>query len=101
MNCFNCEISKSCQEYLNKITRISEYSVEINKFKRKPENELGHMLLYYKIEDIVVVEKPVQKEIKNCSKCELGITPNNYIKNKTICRMCHNENMRKRRHISS
>ena len=36
MNCFNCEISKSCQDCLNNVTRISEYSVEINKLKRKP-----------------------------------------------------------------
>ncbi len=38
MNCFQCEISKSCKDCLNKITRIAEYSVEINKWKRKPEN---------------------------------------------------------------
>ena len=57
MNCFNCEISKSCQDCLNKKTRISEYSVEINKLKRKPENELGYMLPYYQTEDNVVKEK--------------------------------------------
>ena len=35
-NCFNCEICKSCQTSLNKITLISEYSVEVNKVKRQP-----------------------------------------------------------------
>ena len=33
MNCFSCEVSKSCQDCLSKMTRISEYSVEINKLK--------------------------------------------------------------------
>ena len=44
MICFNCEISKSCQYCLSKITRVAEISVEINKLKRKPENEFGYML---------------------------------------------------------
>ena len=34
MNCFHCEINKSCKDCLSKITRISVYSVEINKLKR-------------------------------------------------------------------
>ena len=97
MNCFNCEISKSCQDCLSKITRIAEYSVENNKLKRKPENEFGHMLPYYETENNLVIDKPVQKPIKNCSKCKTERNTENYIKNKTICRDCHNENMRKRR----
>ena len=97
MNCFNCEISKSCQDRLSKITRITEYSVDINKLKRLPENEFGHMLPYYETEDNIVIDKPVQKPIKRCSKCETEINFKNYVKNKTICRACHNENMRKRR----
>ena len=64
MNCFNCEISKSCQYCLSKITRIAEYSVEINKLKRKPENEFGLMLPYYKTENNIVIDKTVQKPIK-------------------------------------
>ena len=99
MICFNCEISKSCQDCLSKITRISEYSVEINKLKRKPENELGYMLPYYQTEDNVVKEKPVKKPIKKCSKCKNEINPDKYIKNKTICRECHNENMKNRRNM--
>ena len=101
MNCFNCEKNKSCQDCLINITRISEYSVEINKLKRKLENELGYMLPYYQTENNIVKEKPVKKPIKKCSKCENGINPDNYIKNKTICRECHNENMRKRRNMGS
>ena len=97
MNCFNCEISKSCQDCLSKITRIAEYSVEINKLERKPENEFGQLLPYYKIENNIVIDKPVQKPIKRCSKCETEINTENCIKNKTICRACHKENMRKRR----
>ena len=59
------------------------------------------MLPYYQTEDNNVKEKPVKKPIKKCSKCENGINPDNYIKNKTICRECHNENMRKRRNMGS
>ena len=54
------------------------------------------MLPYYEIENNVVVEKPVQKEIKKCSKRETEKNLDNYIKNKTICRACHNENMKKK-----
>ena len=93
MNCFNCEISKSCQDCLSKITRITEYSVEINKLKRLPENEFGHMLPYYKTESNIVIDKP----IKRCSKGKTEINTEKYIKNKTICRAFHNENIRKRR----
>ena len=34
-----------------------------------------------------------------CSKCENETNPDNYFKNKTICRECHNANMRKRRNM--
>ena len=44
---------------------MAEYSVEINKLKRKSENENGFMLPYYKIEDNVTIENPIQKEVKN------------------------------------
>ena len=55
------------------------------------------MLPYYQIENNIVEEKPVKK----CSKGEIEINPNSYIKNKTICTMCHNENMRNRRNKTS
>ena len=64
MNCFHCEIVKNCQDCLNKITRIAEYSVEINKLNRKPQNEFGHMLPYYVLENNNIVEgKPIQKTV--------------------------------------
>ena len=59
------------------------------------------MLPYYQTEDIVVKEEPVKKQIKKCSKFEIDLNPDNCIKNKTICRECHNENMRKRRNMGS
>ena len=49
------------------------------------------MLPSYKTEDNVIIEKPVRKEIKKCSICENEKNPDNYIKNKTICRACHRE----------
>ena len=55
------------------------------------------MLPYYQIENDVVVERPIKKVAKKCTKCEMEINPENYIKKKTICRACHNENMRNRR----
>ena len=91
MNCIQCEISKSCKECLKRISRVTDYSVDINKLKRKPENEQGYMLPYYKVEHEISNE--------NCSKCDIDIIPDNYIKNKTICRLCHNKNMRERRKL--
>ena len=63
------------------------------------------MLPYCVLEEIVY-ENNVDKEeklvqYKICSKCEAEINPDNYIKNKTICRKCHNENMRKRRNMNT
>ena len=55
------------------------------------------MLPYYQIENNVVEEKPVKRENKKCRKCEIEINLNNYMKNKTICKACHNENMRRHR----
>ena len=59
------------------------------------------MLAYYQTEDNVVKDKPVKNTIKRCSKCENIINPDNFIKNKTICKQCHNQNMRNRRIRSS
>ena len=98
MNCFNCEIGKSCQDCSRKKNGVAECLVEIKILKRQPENELGYMLPYFKkIENNIIIEKPVQKEMKKCSKCETEKNPNNYIKSKTFCRIFHNENMRNRR----
>ena len=55
------------------------------------------MLPYYQTEDDVVKEKTVKNTIKKCSNCENGISLDNYIKNKTICRKCHNEKYEKKK----
>ena len=34
LNCFDCEISRSCDKCLNRITQVKLYSTEINKLKR-------------------------------------------------------------------
>ena len=79
---------------MSKITRITEYSVEINKLKRQPEIEFGHMLPYYETENDIARDKPIQKPIKRCSKSEREKkTQQIILKNKTICRACHNEKM--------
>ena len=92
MNCLQCEIAKSCKDGFNRITRITEYSVEINKLKRKPENEFGHMLPYYKIEDEIIEEtNVVHKNIKKCTKCGVEINNDNCIKNRNICKPCRNQ----------
>ena len=84
-NCFNCERRKSCQDCLSKTTRIADNSLAVKKVKRKPENEFGYLIPYYKTDDIVMEEEPVQNQIKKYSKCEIEINPDNYLKNKTIC----------------
>ena len=80
---------------MSKITRIAEYSVKINNLKRKPETDFSHMLPYFELEEEIQEEKTVQ--YKSCSKGETKINPDDYFKKQTICRKCHNENMRKRR----
>ena len=91
MNCLHCELTESCKECLNRISRVTEYSVDINKLKRLPENEQGHMLPYYKTKNEINYK---------CSKCDIEITPDNYIKNK-ISRLCYNKNMRERRKLKN
>ena len=44
MICFECENVKACRSCLKRITQIKNYSTEINKLKRLPENEFGYML---------------------------------------------------------
>ena len=72
MICLQCELSKSCKECLKRIFRVTESSVDINKLKRKPENEQGYMLPYCNVENEIVHET-----FKKCSKSEIEITPDN------------------------
>ena len=40
LNCFDCEISRSCDKYLKRITQIKLYSTEINKLKKSDPMEM-------------------------------------------------------------
>ena len=47
MNCFNCEMEKSCKNCLDLISQKKTYSTDINTLKRKTPNEKHQMLPYY------------------------------------------------------
>ena len=57
LNCFDCEISKSCDKCLKRITQIKMYSTEISKLKRLTPDENGYMLPHYVGEDFVEQEE--------------------------------------------
>ena len=46
-NCFDFEVVEACKYCLNKMTQIKNYSTEINKVNRLPENEFGYTLPHY------------------------------------------------------
>ena len=50
MNCFECEMVKTCKKCLRRITQIKYYSTDIIKSKILPENELGYMFPHYERE---------------------------------------------------
>ena len=47
MNCFNCEMERSCKTCLDLISQKKTYSTDINMLKRKPPNEKHQMLPYF------------------------------------------------------
>ena len=47
MNCFNCEIERSCKPCLDLISQKKTYSTNINTLKRISPNEKHQMLPYY------------------------------------------------------
>ena len=47
MNCFNCEMEKSCKNCLDLISQKKTYSTDINMSQRKPPNEYHQMLPHY------------------------------------------------------
>ena len=47
MNCFNCEIERSCKTCLDLISQRKTYSFNINMLKRKPPNKYHQMLPHY------------------------------------------------------
>ena len=96
---FDCEISRSCDKCLKRITQIKLYSTEINKLKRQPLDENGYMLPHYVAEDVVEEEEKDQTQFiyGRRNKCFVELNHDNYIKNKRICRRCYNESRRKNR----
>ena len=59
LNCFDGELSRSCDKCFKRITQIKYYSTEINKLKRLPPNKNCYMLPHYTGE-----EKEEKKEEK-------------------------------------
>ena len=47
MNCFNCDMGKSCKSCLDLISQKKTYSTDINMLKRKPPNQYHQMLPHY------------------------------------------------------
>ena len=47
MNCFNCEMDRTCESCLDLISQKRTYSSDINMLKRKPQNEYYRMLPRY------------------------------------------------------
>ena len=98
MNCIQCEIVKSCESCLTRITRISEYSTKINLLKRQ-SSDLEYNMLPYNMEDQdnTVTQSKNNLNVKKCSKCKIEINSVNHVKNRTVCRFCYNQDMRLRR----
>ena len=98
LNCFDCEISRSCDKCFKRITQIKLYSPEINKLKRQPPDENGYLLPHYVGENIVEKDQIEQTQLSygKCNKCFVELNHDNYIKNKRICRY-YKESRRKNR----
>ena len=58
MNCFDCEMEKSCKSCLDLISQKKSYSTDINMLKRNPPNQYHQMLPHY-----VSKYEPKQKNI--------------------------------------
>ena len=85
LKCFDCEISRSCDKCLKRITQIKVYSTEINKLKRQPPDEIGYLLPHYAGEKIVEEEKDqTQVSYGKCNKCFTEMNHDNYIKKKNL-----------------
>ena len=93
LNCFDCEISRSCDGCLKRITQIKLYSTEINKFKRQPPDKNGYMLPQHVGETIVEEEErdPTEISYGKSNKCFVELNHDNYNKKKRNCRRCSNK----------
>ena len=103
MKSFECELCKSCEKSLKRITQIKYYSTKINKLKRLPPNEHGYMLPHYTEEEEEEEEEEGKEEKKqqikvgygNCSKGFIEMNLGIYNKNRKVCKTCCNQNRRK------
>ena len=50
LNCFDCELAKSCDNCFQRITQIKHYSTKFFKLKRLPPDENEYMLPHYVVE---------------------------------------------------
>ena len=90
LNCFDCEISRSCDKCLKRITQVKVYSTEINKLRRLPPDEYGYMLPHFVGENIVEVEgdkDQTQVSYGKCSKCFVELNLDNHNKKKNLQKM--------------
>ena len=96
INCFDCELVKTCDNCLERITQINLTSTETNNLKKQIPNENGYMLPYYVGEDSVEEEREqFQGSHGKCNKCFVEMNHDNYIRNRNTCRGCYNQNRRK------
>ena len=97
LNCFDCEISRSCDKCLRRITQKKFHSTENNKLNREPPDENGYMLPHYVGEAIVEEDERDQTRVSydKCNKCLVEMNHDSYIKNRKKCRGCLNQNKRK------
>ena len=97
MNCFDCELAKSCHHCFKKIAQIKSHSTDINKTKQLPPDENRYMLPHYVGQDTQanVQTEEVRSEYRGCGKCFVEMNHDNYIKNGKLCRWCYNQNRRK------
>ena len=97
LNCFDYEISRSCDKCLKRITQFKLYFTEVNKLKRQPPDEYGYMLPHYIGENFVEEEDKHQTQVSfgKCNKCFVEMNHDDYKKNLKIRRSSYNENRRK------
>ena len=59
-NCSKCSKNISCDKFGKLVILSKEFSTNLNKVKRQPPNQFGHMLIWYKKEKSEISDKLVQ-----------------------------------------
>ena len=82
LNCFDCEIPNSRDNFLKRITQIKLYSTEINYLKREPPDENGSICYLSVLENIVEEEERDQTQVSfgKYNKCFVEMNHDKYIK---------------------